>query len=71
MAKANNHSAQLVALARQVERLVARRRRFKKQVREVEHELRTARRFLAALAMPSPTPLNHGERGELLPGEGE
>ena len=60
---------ELVKQARRVERLLARRRKVVKTLRDVETELREARRFLQALAMPTSEPMNHGEAGELLAGE--
>jgi hypothetical protein len=64
-----NEKLELVKLARKVERLIHKRRKAAKVLRDVEDELRQARRFLQQLAMPTPEPINHGERGELLPGE--
>jgi hypothetical protein len=60
---------QLVKYARRVERLVGQRRVARRRLRVIEEDVRAARRFLAALAMPTPEPMNHGERGDLLPGE--
>jgi hypothetical protein len=60
---------QLVTLARKVERLIAKRRKAAKVLRDVEDELRQARRFLQQLAMPTPEPINRGEHEDLLPGE--
>ena len=63
-------TAALVKQARLVERLLARRRRQLKNLRDLDEELRTARRFLRDLAMPAEDPVNRGELGELLPDDG-
>ena len=60
---------QLVTQARKVERLLSQRRRLARQMRRLDDEVRTARKLLRDLAMPTPEPMTWGERGELLPGE--
>src|SRR5881628_2574841 len=60
----------LVAQARKVERLMARRRKLIAKVRQADEELRRARKFLRDLAMPTDEPMNRGELGELLPPDG-
>ena len=61
--------AALVVQARKVERLLARRRKVTKTLRDLNDEIRVARRFLSDLAMPTDAPVNLGEVGELLPWE--
>jgi hypothetical protein len=61
----------LVTQARRLERLLSRRRRLARQVRDLDNQIRTARRFLRDLAMPTEEPMNRAEHGDLLPGEPE
>jgi hypothetical protein len=60
----------LIRQAKKVERLQSKRRRVVKALRILDHEIRTAKRFLAGLAadlaMPTDQPLRRGEKGDLL-----
>jgi hypothetical protein len=60
----------LIKQAKKVERLQARRRRIVKSLREVDQDIRQAKRFLAGLAadlaMPTDQPMTRGEKGDLL-----
>jgi hypothetical protein len=57
----------LVTQARLLERLLARRRRLVKQVRDLDNRIRTARRFLRDLTMATDEPINRGELGDPTP----
>ena len=54
-----------VNLARLLERRLATRRRLRKQLAVVEHDIATARRFLRSMNTATLQPVTHGERGDL------